>query len=275
MYTPRSCTWNDKSTCTTLPSWLQEGPKSIICQILPFCTKMAPTHWGTGTAKWTPRSPAVLIVGLQGFDDFVGSALKLVVPPKKCKFPQKLHLFALHVKLKFSRTNDTSGSHSSTSTVSRSCTWQLASVTLKMKQVKPLVKAAMRLFPQPNESRPGHEHTSAHQMSIAVTRAATFILSACHPCSNVHISVAATSTGYRGVLTNETHCDLDSCDKWPVCWLLARLIAKPHGFGFWFDNPTQLCRARETWDLKISVLHLSAQAFTFTFEKRENWPATS
>jgi hypothetical protein len=95
----------------------------------------------------------------------------------------------------------------------RSCTWQLASVTLKMKQVKPLVKAAMRLFPQPNESRPGHEHTSAHQMSIAGTRAATFILSACHPCSNVHISVAATSTGYRGVLTNETHCDLVSCDK--------------------------------------------------------------
>ena len=173
---------------------------------------MAPTHWGTGTARWTPRSPAVLIVGLQGFDDFVGSALKLVVPPKQCKFPQKIiasfctacqaqeHMIPVEATPPHPRS-------------ARSCTWQLASVTLNMKQVKPLVKAAMRLFPQPNESRPGHEHTSAHQMSIAGTRAATFILSACHPCSNVHISVAATSTGYRGVLTNETHCHLVSCDK--------------------------------------------------------------
>ena len=69
------------------------GRTQIICQILPFCTmfnsKMAPTHWGTGTARWTPRSPAVLIVGLQGFDDFVGSALKLAVPQINCKLPPK------------------------------------------------------------------------------------------------------------------------------------------------------------------------------------------
>ena len=84
----------------------------IICQILPFCaifnkhSKMAPTHLGTGTARWTPRSPAVLIVGLQGFDDFVGSVLKS--PKLTASCPRKrLHLFAWHVRLKFAGTNDT------------------------------------------------------------------------------------------------------------------------------------------------------------------------